>query len=149
MNPKDPSYSDQTTSYPQFNQPSPSPHFPNYPPQYPQSGQNFPQYPGQYPQQPMQQLPPQGPARELIRTRCTQGKLVVTDHLVRIELFQLKQESMARASIVGVDYKLVVPSLFGLGGGADLVFHGQGGERLHANLVKPKIAKQIMRMLGY
>lgn len=136
----------QSPVYPQNGQP-PMQQYPQQP-QYPQ-----PQYP--YGQSPMQQypqpgyVPPQGPVRELIRVRCTQGKLVITDHLVRVELFQLKQESMARASIVAIDYKLVVPSLFGLGGGADLIFHGQGGERLHANLVKPKIAKQIMRMLGY
>jgi hypothetical protein len=132
--------------------------YPNgpYPPQqpggYPQQPQySQPQYPyGQYPPQPgYPPMQPQDHSWELVRTRCTQGKLVVTDHLVRVELFQLKQESMARSSIVGIDYKLAVPSVFGLGGGADLTFHGQGGERLHANLVKPKIAKQIMRMLGY
>src|SRR6266705_54454 len=107
------------------------------------NGQQYPIY-----QQPTQPYPPpSGPASELVRTRCTQGKLVITDHLVRIELFQLQSQTMARTSIVGIDYKLAVPSLFGLGGGANLVFHGQGGERLHANLVKPKIAKQIMRTL--
>jgi hypothetical protein len=95
-------------------------------------------------------IPPQGPVSELIRARCTQGKLVVTTQSVRVEQpYQLQSQTMARASIASVDYKLAVSSLFGLGGGANLVFHGQGGERLHANLVNPKVAKQIIRLLGY
>jgi hypothetical protein len=86
---------------------------------------------------------------ELITARCTQGKLILTENTVRIELGDLSQQSLARASITGVDYKLAVPSVMGLGGGANLVFRGQGGQCLHANLVRPKMAKQIMRMLGY
>ena len=125
----------QPPQYGQF--PNNQPQYPQYPQQYPQSGQNFP---------PPEQ---QGSSWELIRARCTQGKLVITDQAIRVELFRLQSQTIARMALVGIDYKLAVPSLFGLGGGANLVFHGQGGERLHANLVKPKIAKQIMRMLGY
>jgi hypothetical protein len=40
-------------------------------------------------------------------------------------------------------------SLFGLGGAATLTFHGQGGERMIATLVRPKKAKLVKQMLGY
>lgn len=85
----------------------------------------------------------------LIEARCKQGKIIITDQMIRVQLGGLQSQSMARSSLVGVDYKLAVPSIFGLGGGADLIFHGKGGERLHAGLVKIKVAKQIMQLLGY
>lgn len=85
---------------------------------------------------------------ELFRTRCKQGFLIVTEQQVRVELGQLKQQSLSRSSITGVDSVLAVPSLFGMGGGTNLVIHGMGGERLHADLVKPNIAREIVSLLN-
>lgn len=85
----------------------------------------------------------------LVETRCKQGKLIITDQMIRVELGGFQSHSMSRSSLTGVDYKMVVPSLFGMGGGGNLVFHGTGGERLHVDLVKAKAVKQIMQLLGY
>lgn len=84
-----------------------------------------------------------------IRTRCKQGFLIVTDQAIKIELGQLNQQSLARSALTGIDAAMGMPSVFGLGGGTNLVFHGKGGERLQADLVKPNIAKEIKSKLGY
>jgi len=86
-----------------------------------------------------------------IRTRCTQGWLIVTDEYIRVELGGplSRQHTLYRSSLTGVDSKTAVPSLFGLGGGVNLVFHGQGAERLEADLVKPKMAQEIIGMLQH
>lgn len=89
--------------------------------------------------------------QELIRTRCTQGHLVITEDYIRVELggpFP-KQQTLYRSSLTGIDSNVAVPSVFGLGGGVNLVFHGQGIERLHANLVKRKVAQEIVGMLQH
>ena len=86
---------------------------------------------------------------ELIRTRCTQGKLIITDEYIRVQLggpFS-KQQTLYRSMLTGIDSQVAVPSVFGMGGGVNLVFHGQGIERLHASLVKPKVAQEIIDML--
>lgn len=85
----------------------------------------------------------------LIEARCGQGKLIVTDQVIRVQLLGLKSQSLSRSNLTGVDYKMVAPSIFGLGGGGNLIFHGTGGERLHADYVGAKAAKQIMQLLGY
>lgn len=84
-----------------------------------------------------------------IRTRCKQGMLIITDQQIRIELGQLKQQSLSRAALTGVDAVMGAPSVFGLGGGTNLVFHGQGAERLQADLVKPNVAREIRSALGF
>ncbi len=62
-----------------------------------------PQQPYGYPQSPMPQQPP----RELIRTARIQGTLVVTDHLIQIGRLG-RQQSLARSSLIGVDYRLTL-----------------------------------------
>ena len=42
------------------------------------------------------------------------------------------------------DTPIVFTSLFGLGGGIDLTFPGKGGEVLQADLVKLKVAREIV-----
>jgi hypothetical protein len=83
-----------------------------------------------------------------IRVRCKQGLLTVTDRQIRVELGQLKQQSMLRDSVTGVDSAMATPSLFGIGGTTNLIFHGTGGERLHAGFVKTNIAKEIVSLLN-
>ncbi len=88
---------------------------------------------------------------ELIRTRCTQGTLIITDEYIRVELGGpfAKQQTLYRSSLTGVDSQVGAPSVFGLGGGVNLTFHGTGVERLHANLVKPKVAQEIIGLLQH
>jgi len=90
-------------------------------------------------------------SQQLIKTRCTQGWLIVTDEYIRVELGGplSRQQTLYRSSLTGVDSRIAVPSLFGLGGGVNLVFHGQGAERLEADLVKPKMAQEIIGMLQH
>ena len=86
-----------------------------------------------------------------IRTRCTQGFLVVTDEYIRLEqrgMFLLpKHHTILRSQLTGIDSKIVLPSTFGRGGTMNLVFHGTGLERLQASFVKEKDAQQILSML--
>ena len=86
-------------------------------------------------------------AQELIRTHCKQGKLVITDEYIRVELGSLRQSTLFRSMLTGIDSTMAVPSVFGVGGGTNLVFHGQGAELLRADLVNPKMAQQIVDLL--
>ncbi len=87
---------------------------------------------------------------ELIRTRCKQGTLIITDEYIRTELpGGVQQHTLYRTALTGIDSQMGAPSLFGLGGGTNLVFHGQGGEELRADLVKPSVAKEIVGMLQH
>lgn len=88
---------------------------------------------------------------ELIRTRCTQGNLIITDEYIRVELSGLmpKQQTLYRSSLTGVDSQMKVTSVFGMGGGVNLTFHGVGAERLEAHLVKPKVAAEIVGLLHH
>lgn len=90
---------------------------------------------------------------ELIRTRCTQGTLIITEDYIRVELkvpiTGSKQQTILRSALTGIDSKVAVPSVLGMGGGTNLVFHGQGVERLHADLVKPKVAQEIIGLLQH
>jgi len=83
-----------------------------------------------------------------IRTRCTQGKLIVNDQYIRIELGQLKQQTLLRSALTAIDSKMAFPSIFGFGA-TNLIFHGQGVERLQANFVKTSVARDIKSMLGF
>jgi len=87
---------------------------------------------------------------ELFNTRCTQGRLIITDTMIIVELGRegaLRQHTLARSALTGIDTKLVVPSLFGKGGGTNLIFRGQGADRVQADLVNPTIAREIVRTL--
>ena len=84
----------------------------------------------------------------IIKTICKQGKLILTDTHVMTEGITGRQ-SMLRSSVTGVSYKMTIPSLFGLGGAGNMIFHGQGTEALVADTVGRKNAHKIMEMLGY
>lgn len=79
---------------------------------------------------------------EILRTRCKQGKLIII-----VELGNLRSETMLRSAFVGLDSKMAVPSVLGLGGGTNLIFHGQGNQDIHADLVPPKEAEKIQALL--
>jgi hypothetical protein len=88
---------------------------------------------------------------ELLKTTCTQGKLIITDTFIIIELrgfgTEFQSRNLARSSFSSLDSKMVIPSLFGLGGGTNLVFHGRGGEMLRADLVPRKAARKVAALL--
>lgn len=89
---------------------------------------------------------------ELVRARCKQGKLIVTNKSIVIQLSSfghvLKSQSLFRASLTSIDSKLAAAPLFGMGGGYNLTFHGKGREVLHADLVPSKEAKEIIALLS-
>jgi hypothetical protein len=89
---------------------------------------------------------------ELIRARCIQGKLIITNKKIAIELTAfgnvVKSQTLLRTSLTSIDSKLVMPSLFGQGGGTNLAFHGKGRELLKAELVPPGKAQEILALLS-
>ena len=89
---------------------------------------------------------------ELIRARCTQGKLIITNKKIAIELASfgkvIRSQILLRSSLTSIDTKLAVPSVFGMGGGMNLTFHGKGKEILKAELVPPKEAQEILALLS-
>lgn len=84
-----------------------------------------------------------------LRTRCKQGQLVITDEHIRTEIKGIRSAILYRSSLTGVESNVAVFPTFGLGGGTNLIFHGKGGEVLHADLVKPKVAQEIVGMLQH
>jgi hypothetical protein len=84
-----------------------------------------------------------------IKTRCTQGQLVVNELMITVGLGNVQSQSMPRSMLTSLDSKMVVPSIFGFGGGVNLVFHGQGTTTVLAGSVKMKDANAIKKLLGY
>lgn len=97
---------------------------------------------------PYQQTPPQQPVAQPITLKCRNGTLTVTPTLIQIGKGG-RQQSMSRASLVGVDVLPMVPSFFGRGGAVNLQFHSQGGQVLVAEWANPKQAQELKRTLGY
>ena len=85
---------------------------------------------------------------ELVNTRCQQGKLIVTDSHIIVELYNIKSTTLARANFTALDVKW---SMFGIpflvDSRSNLTFHGAGGERVEATMVKTKDAKRIRSIL--
>jgi hypothetical protein len=85
---------------------------------------------------------------ELIKTRCSQGKLIITETHIIVELGRLKSTMLVREAFTGMDMKLAMfPIPFIYDGASNLLFHGRGGERLKATMVKTKKAKEIRALL--
>lgn len=89
---------------------------------------------------------------ELIKTRCTQGWLVITDTAIIVELTGLgktiKSETMLRSAFVDLDAKSVGMNLFSKKPATmNFVFRGQGGKALKASLVNGEDAKKITAIL--
>lgn len=95
----------------------------------------------------MDMPPPLPQPAVLLRTRCTQGTLIITDTTITVQLGSIKSETMSRTSLVNVESKVAVPSILGQGGGINLTFYGQSGQQLHANLVPPKDAETAQSIL--
>lgn len=84
---------------------------------------------------------------ELIKTRCKTGHLIITD--TQIKTIGNRMQVMNRDTLTGIDYQKTSPSLFGMGGGGNIIFHGQGTEQLIAEIVVHKDAQRILQLLGY
>jgi len=110
------------------------------------------------PQQAKKQVPVQSDHQkqeaeiELTRARCKQGKLIITNKKIAIELNgfgqTLKSQTLLKSSLSSIDSKLAVAPLFGKGGGINLTFRGRGKELLTADLVPVKEAKEIIALLS-
>ncbi len=88
---------------------------------------------------------------ELIRTRCTQGWLLITETSIIVELTTfgktLKSEMMLRSAFVDLDAKAVGMTLFYKKPVMNLVFHGQGGKVIKAGMVNGEDASAIITLL--
>jgi hypothetical protein len=85
----------------------------------------------------------------IITARCKQGKLVVTEQAVTVEFLFVRSQSISRRNLTGVSSKIMAYPLFGFGGGADLIFHGAGGEIMRADWVNWKKSREILSVLGF
>jgi hypothetical protein len=85
---------------------------------------------------------------ELVKTRCQQGKLIITETHIIVELGHLKSTMLARSSFTTLEMGMAMfPLPFIYEGASNLIFHGAGGERLKATMVKTKEAKAIRMLL--
>lgn len=74
---------------------------------------------------------------ELLRARCKQGKLIITDEAITIELpsfSKTRRSETIERPIVALDTEVISPAIFGKGGGANLTFTTTTAE-LKANWV--------------
>jgi predicted CopG family antitoxin len=89
---------------------------------------------------------------ELIRTRCSQGKLIVTNKKIAVELTvfgnAIKSQILLRSSLASIDSKVVIFPVFGAGGGMNLTFYGKGREIVKAELVPFKQAQEVLALLS-
>lgn len=88
---------------------------------------------------------------ELIRVKCQNGHIVITESAVRVEnnLLGKGQKSLSRSMLTGVNLK-VYPRVLWMGGiHSDLTFYGQGSEVLVAKIVRTEKAREIVTLLGY
>lgn len=111
-------------------------------------------------QQPPKQMQPQNNVEsqkaetevELIRTRCAQGKLIITNNKIAVELTTfgkvMKSQILLRSSLTSIDSKVAVFPILGIGGGMNLTFHGKGRETLKAELVPFKEAQAVLSLLS-
>ena len=90
-------------------------------------------------------------SKELFRTRCDKGHLVVYDDKVSVELKLMgvnNSESLNRDTIVGVDVNTTHASMFGIGGAAKVTINSTGGKSIEAYMVKLKDSKRIKEILN-
>lgn len=85
---------------------------------------------------------------ELIRTRCQEGQLIITEQAIIVELTgfgrTLKSETMLRSSFVDLDTKAAGWPLVR---NTSFTFHGQGGKTIRAGWVKGEDAKRVIALL--
>ena len=82
---------------------------------------------------------------DLLRTKCAQGTLIITENQIKIE--GRKAQTLQRASFTGIDSQQTVPAVFGRGGAMTLTFHGPGVV-IQATMVPLSDAKKILQLLS-
>lgn len=82
---------------------------------------------------------------ELLNAACAQGRLVVTDTHIIVERGSLTSASMPRAAFTGLDARMTL-WFFGWTR-YNLVFRGQGSERIKAGNVSKSTVKAVQRLL--
>jgi len=82
---------------------------------------------------------------DLLRTRCAQGQIVITDEYIYLLFDVSEQSALYRPWITDIESKGV--TFFGRVRGVNLTFHGQGRNAIYADLVYPDAAQQIMELL--
>lgn len=87
----------------------------------------------------------------LINVQTGSGKLTVTDTSISIErpaFPRPKTQTLFRANIVGIDYKVIArPKLFSKGS-VTLTFHVQSGERAEVHAVPYDVAAALLAQFG-
>jgi hypothetical protein len=101
--------------------------------------------------QPVQ--PPSSTPQELVRTRYTDGWLVLTDTAIRVERKGFlgaggKLDVLPRVALRGATMENKIASIAGHGGATTLTFTGMG-KQIVAKMVKPADAQRIMQLLGF
>jgi hypothetical protein len=90
---------------------------------------------------------------EQIRTRCRQGKLVLTNKRIIVEpvgtVPVAGSHILHRSSLAGVASSLATAPVFGVGGSVNLAFRGRGGEILAADVVAIHAANAILALLKH
>jgi hypothetical protein len=88
----------------------------------------------------------------MLKIKCQNGHIFVTDQAIRVETSlggRRSQKSLSRAMLTGVEMR-VYPKILWMGGiHSDIIFYGQGSERIIAKIVKTSEAQQVIAMLGY
>lgn len=86
---------------------------------------------------------------QTLKTRSKQGSVLVTSRTLTVKLLGQGETTITRDAITGIETKTVVPSILGMGGGADVTFHLNSGKLLKLEMVPPKDASQIKTLLGF
>ena len=82
----------------------------------------------------------------MIRTRCTDGHLILSDRFLSIEGPRVNL-TMRIEDVTSVNLYTQVPSLFGRGGGVRLTVVAKNGATLIAQMVPPREAQAIRASL--
>lgn len=89
--------------------------------------------------------------KELLRVRCKQGKLVIYEDRVSIELksiFTNTAQTLFLNQITGVQVVTKITSVLGMGGANDVIVYGTGNQKLEASLVGGKDSKQVEQIIN-
>jgi hypothetical protein len=88
---------------------------------------------------------------ELVNARCVQGRLIITETAIIVRrniLGRVDTKTLPRKVFTSLESKTTVPSVFGKGGAATLIFHGMGAEAMKVTSVPLKDAQKIEDILN-
>jgi hypothetical protein len=88
---------------------------------------------------------------ELINARCVQGRLILTETAIIVRrniLGRIDTKTLPRKVFTSLESKTTVPSVFGMGGAATMIFHCMGAEHMKVTSVPLKEAEQIADILN-